>query len=617
MKKGVSEQIIEYHKRFASLKDIYPQFLQDIIVSEFHYERANDTARKFFGKSEVKFAAVDGTEYTRPLFDLIIFFGGAYASKGKIKFHKDKPPKITYSTQHVQEGIGLSSCIPIYINEVVEIDQTLLPLQQETLISTVKPLTDESIVNNASISSWIMTFSELYLAYKLATNETEAIKVMLLDRSLTCMQTSLIYDTSKRSKWETYSNIFGFKVDGLPIDVNDLAYGRHRFLNFHLRLPSPQCDYLRYAILYLLEHSSKPLSLEEICKQLEVAAPDRQNRVQKYIKKSVQEGYLNENKGFYTLNPRYMNTWNRLKKLVTLVGDQLFYKAVERNPLKIEKNRELHWLTTQDLAFLSLFCLYMLIEECWKRKILLIGITKDTSSRDFKNQVIPTLVNTQVWTYDINQKMLSTAPNTDRMLLQSISLFNYADLKVPWSLIEYDSAFRTIIPDREKRVDYVSGAIKNKICPARLFLKTYIQLSQTTYDPQLRSNVLFIDRIVYPEHDFRKDTAFTFKHEYAGTIEPIKVLLFKNKTVKNEIQNLVMILLKAMTGPSIPEVFGHNKPLFIADKICKWYLNEARRIIDTSSKWIINNQDLRRFIFYMSTFRERRSRIEAIRRGFK
>src|SRR2546430_3447327 len=51
---------------------------------------------------------------------------------------------------------------------------------------------------------------------------------------------------------------------------------------------------------------------------------------------------------------------------------------------------------------------------------------------------------------------------------------------------------------------YVGGAIRNKITPERLFLKSYIQLSQTAYDPQLRSNVLLLDRLAYPEFDLRR-----------------------------------------------------------------------------------------------------------------
>ena len=57
--------------------------------------------------------------------------------------------------------------------------------------------------------------------------------------------------------------------------------------------------------------------------------------------------------------------------------------------MKILKDGKEHWLTTLDIAFLTLFTLHMLVEECWKRHILLIGITKDTAARDFKRQLIP------------------------------------------------------------------------------------------------------------------------------------------------------------------------------------------------------------------------------------
>jgi len=199
------------------------------------------------------------------------------------------------------------------------------------------------------------------------------------------------------------------------------------------------------------------------------------------------------------------------------------------------------------------------------------------------------------------------------MLLQSISLFNHDRLPAPWSLIEYDSAFRTIVPDFKKRPGFVSGAIKNRIIPERLFVKSYVQLAQAEYDPQLRSNVLFIDRLVYPEFDLNNDSVLTFKHEYVA-IEPVRLIFYKDKTVENRVQNLVMVMLKAMTSPSIPEVFGHNMPLFIADKVAKWHYAEARKIIETTKRWIINNRDLRKFVFYMSTFRERRSQVEAARR---
>jgi hypothetical protein len=172
-----------------------------------------------------------------------------------------------------------------------------------------------------------------------------------------------------------------------------------------------------------------------------------------------------------------------------------------------------------------------------------------------------------------------------------------------------------IIPQLEKKkLGYVSGAIRNRISPERSFLKTYIQLSESHSDSRLRSNVLFMDRLVYPEYDLRKDTVICFKHRYGGAVEPVEVILFRGGVIENELQNLIMVMLKAMAHTSIPEAFGHNMPLFIADSVAKWHNNEIRRIIDSTGMWISNSKDLRRFVFYMSTFRERRSEFESSRR---
>ncbi len=616
LRKGASDQIVDYNRRFESIKGLYDTFLADLLVSDFSYEKAYETAKRFLGSDKVEFAAVDGTEYTRPLFDMVIFFGGSYAARGTIEFKKDKPPKVEYATRFLEQGRGISSCIPLYVNKVVEVDKSLSPMLElePTRISLIKPLTDESIANNSSIASWIMAFSEIYLAYKLASEPEENIKILFLDRSLTCMQSSLMYDTSRRKRWKTHGALFGYEIDGESIDMNDLAFGRHRILNKDLGTPSPRGDYLRYSIIYLLEGKDSHSSFNEICRELSVKDEKRRSRVLRYIKKSVKENYLEEKAGKYKVNSKYKTSWQRLKKLVNIIGKQLFEEIVDKNPLQVKKGDKFDWLTTQDIAFLTLFCIYMLVEECWNRKILLLGITKDTASRDFKNHVIPVFVNQRIWKHVVDQDKLRDVPNTDRMFLQSISLFNYQKVKVPWSLVEYDSAFRTIIPDLKKRMGYVSGAIRNRIIPERLFVKSYIQLSQAKSDPQLRSNVLFIDRLVYPDFDLKKELRVSFKQDYGGATEPIDVIVFRDKNMDNEVQNLVMIMLEAMTSPSIPEVFGHNKPLFIADKVAKWHYGQARKIIDTTGRWIINRHDLRKFVFYMSTFRERRSQIESARR---
>jgi len=612
LQNGAMDQIEGYRARFETLEGMYERVFASIIKSDFDLKSSHQTAKRFFGTDKVSFAAVDGTEYARPLFDLVVFFGGSYAARGTIKYADNRPPTVEYEDHFLKSGRALSSCVPVYVNEVPEIDQSFIQPGEVSEISLTRPLTDEAIANNSTVANWIMTFSEFYLAYRIAREENGP-RILLLDRSLATMLASLIYDTSRRKLWTTNGALFGLEVDGIPLDVNDLAYARHRLDNPLLDLPPARGDYLRYRCLLEIEKSG-PLTLAALCPKLGIKEDDRRKRVQRFLEKSFKEGFLEETVGTFSLKDRYRKTWPRIRSLVETLGHRMFEEQPKQNPLRVMKKGDLHWLTTQDLAFLTLFTLNLLVEECWKKRILLLGLTKDTAARDLKNHVLPVMVSNDLWKSELSQEQLSRIPNTDRMLLQTLSVFNHDSIPVPWSLIEYDSAFLMIVPDFQKRKGYVGGAIRNKITPERLFLKSYIQLSQTAYDPQLRSNVLLLDRLAYPEFDLRPDSRIGFAHSYGSADEPIRPIIFQTNKVANPIQELVILTLSSMTSNSIPELFGHNKPLFIADKVAKWHNEEMRKIIDTTGKWLMNSPKLRHFVFYMSTFRERRSEIESARR---
>ncbi len=612
LQSGATDQIEGYRARFETLEGMYERVFESLIRMDFSSESCHETAKRFFGTDRVSFAAVDGTDYARPLFDLVVFFGGSYAARGTITYPQRGPPRVEYEDHFLKSGRALSSCVPVYVNEVPEIDQSFIQPGEVSEISLTRPLTDEAIANNSTVANWIMTFSEFYLAYRLA-HEEDGPRILLLDRSLATMLASLIYDTSRRKLWKSNGALVGLEVDGLPIDINDLAFARHHLDSPALDLPPPRGDYLRYRCLLEIERAGS-LTSASLSAKLGIKEDDRQKRVDRFLGKLVKEGFLDESAGTYTLRVRYHKTWPRVRRLVETYGRRMFEEKPKQNPLQVMKNGELHWLTTQDLSFLTLFTLNLLVEECWKRRILLLGLTKDTAARDFKNHVLPVMVSNRLWRSDLNQEQLSRIPNTDRMLLQTLSVFNHESIHVPWSLVEYDSSFLMIVPDFQTREGYVGGAIRNKITPERLFLKSYIQLSQTAYDPQLRSNVLLLDRLVYPDFDLRPETATRFAHSYGSADEPVQPIIFKDNQVKNPIQELIMTTLGSMTSNSVPELFGHNKPLFIADKVAKWHNEEMRKIIDTTGKWLMNSPKLRHFVFYMSTFRERRSEIEGARR---
>jgi hypothetical protein len=617
LKLGASSQVADYEQRFSSLKTLYDCLLANLIRMNFDCGEAYETAKEFFGASSVRFAGVDGTMYSRPLFDLVVFFGGAYASTGTINFSENSKPTVKYDEKTLKQSAGISSVVPVYVNDIPDIDQTFFEASQPEEINPNKPLTDESIINNATIANWIMTLSEYYLAYKLATDPDQNMRIIILDRSLSIERASLIYDTAKRELWKKKSSIIGYKIDDEPIDINDLTIARQCVCNKALKLPPSRGDYLSYAIIELFKQKGM-LTEKQVLAELGITDDKRTKRTQRYIKRSMENGILIEKGESYALNSKYLTTLERIRKLVTVLGDRFFFmETSESQPtsvMKILKDGKEQWLTTVDIAFLTLFTLHMLMEECWKRRILLIGITKDTAARDFKRQLVPIMSNQGLLKKNVPREEFEKLPNTDRMILQSASILNPAKIKPPWSLIEYDSAFRTMIPDRQNREGYVSGAIKNRIGLERTFLKTYVQLSQAKSDPMLRSNVLLTDRLVYPEYDYKPESAVRFWNEFGSATEPVEVILFRDKDVPNKLQNLTMTILIAMAPSNIPEAFGHNKPLFIADKIAKWNYSQFKCIADSTADWIVNNHKLRRFVFYMSTFRERRASIEAARR---
>jgi hypothetical protein len=620
LRQGATKQISDYEQRFSVLKNLYDELLADLIKTGFSPKEAWETVAEFFGSTSVRFAGVDGTMYSRPLFDMVIFFGGAYTAMGTVTFSESAEPQVQYDAKTMQQSTGISSVVPMYINEIPEVDHTFSAQEQPSEINPAKPVTDEEIANNSMIANAIMTFSEYYLAYKIASDPNQKTHVILMDRSLSTERASLLYETRKTDFWNAKTTLIGCSTSGgdSPLDKNDIIIARQHVSNQALGLPPARSDYLRTAIICTLEQN-KALTLNQIASTFGANDEKRIRRIERALKSLAERQIITVTDGVYALHPKYVTSWERIKKITLDIGDKLFFTktpGVETaSSMKIIKNGKEHWLTTLDITFLTLFTLQMLMEESWRRHILLVGITKDTAARDFKRQLIPIMHGESLLKTDITLEALQALPNTDRMILQSASIFNTEKFAPPWSLIEYDSAFRTMLPDRQSRRGYVSGAIRNKISLEKAFVKTYVQLSQAKTDPMLRSNVLLVDRLAYPEYDCKPESLTIFWNELSdGTREPVETILYRDKAVPNRLQNLVMSVLVAMAPANIPEAFGHNKALFIADKVAKWNYSQFKCVVDTTATWILNNHKLRKFIFYMSTFRERRASIEQARR---
>jgi len=135
-------------------------------------------------------------------------------------------------------------------------------------------------------------------------------------------------------------------------------------------------------------------------------------------------------------------------------------------------------------------------------------------------------------------------------------------------------------------------------------------LDKSKSDDQFRSNVLFIDRLYH--EDLENAPTLDLKHAYTA-VEGVRPILWATNEAPNPVQELLMVTLKAMTQQSLPEVFGHNKPLFIADKVAKAQRDRASEIVKATGHWLTAHPKLRKFSFYMNTFRSRRSEVEYAR----
>jgi hypothetical protein len=236
------------------------------------------------------------------------------------------------------------------------------------------------------IANAIMTFSEYYLAYKIAADPNQKTHVILMDRSVSTERASLLYETRKTDFWNAKTTLIGCNTSGgdSPIDKNDIIIARQHVSNTALGLPPARSDYLRTAIICALEQNTV-LTVNQIASAFGVTDEKRIRRIERALKSLAERQIITVTDGVYALHPKYVTSWERMKKITLEVGDKLFFTktpgAETASSMKIIKNGKEHWLTTLDIAFLTLFTLQMLMEECWRKHILLVGVTKAYSKQ--------------------------------------------------------------------------------------------------------------------------------------------------------------------------------------------------------------------------------------------
>jgi hypothetical protein len=582
---GAKQQVTGYRNRFDSLKGIYDEFLSGFINQYGDGKADASFVDRFFGKRELTFAGIDGTICKYDVFDLVIFFAGAYSSHGVARIDDSGKIELEYEEQFLERGIGLSSVLPIYINEVPLVDQTILARAEDGSVDHTVAHSDSWIIDNSAFADYMMTLSEFYLGYRLVSGE-DSVDILLMDRVCSSEISSSYAETSDfRIDVEKECGLIGQDVNGRPFTATEWVYARRLFGNMRLGTPPARGEYLLPRLMAELINEKSGLTREELTTRLGLDSEPRRERLDKELEsairgKGVSKGILVRKGKHFSVKPEYRNIRSRIETLVVETCERLFS---EDSSISYDERFKVgkRWLTT---------------------------------TRDLKRQVIPVLNHLEKTDKGFKGEQGDT-PDTDRMILQWVSLHEREKLKTPWATIEYDTAFKTIVPHFERLPGLVSGARRNQISLEKTFVKAYFQLCEAKSDPKLRSNVLLYDRLVYPEFD-TDEHLLELNHDYGSRPEfpePIEAVFYYG--MNNPIQSFTIALFKAMTSASIPELFGHLKPLFIADKVAKYNFTHFKNMVESAGSWLINRPELREFLFYLSTFRERRSDVEQSRRG--
>lgn len=556
-----------YRQNAENAHQFYDDFLNSLIASysQLYDDPARrdslvDSLRDFFSRRDIDFVAVDGTCSKDVFQDFVVFFGGAYGVKGQISL-EDNPNRVSYKRWSIDEDVSMVAYVPVPYAEVGD------ALSEEEDFS----LSENDKIDLANVHTRIMQLSEVYLALQLAKASTiDRPRLMLLDLSLSSVLMSTDVGMDR-------IGIVSEKGALTGLSRADLAIAYSHPVSAELEVPSTK-RYRRYSHVVGKLHTSgrKRLSLQQLVEESGVPISEWEyslgiNSPNPHIAHSLFQ--LNGDDIESVVDVR--ESWSKSLRFFESVCSRMFQgRGSESSDALLYRvsNPEgdrVRWMSPDDISFLIAVGIRALVEECWDKKIALVGIAKDSSSKYFSKHYYGAMRHQGLYP----RIPVSTLPWTDRTLLESVS-FQVDELEAPWSTIEFDSCFMTLHLIRddngEERVTGMRGDIVNQ---ERLFARSLAQFYlRRTKPAPLAGHVIFVDRLLHPTWDAGK-LLCTVEGGQLGTIRPFGV---KDKYTRNVGQVVTMFLLDILCRNLFPEVIGYPDPLHKAD----WGAKSMRRRVD-------------------------------------
>jgi hypothetical protein len=576
-------------ERGKTTKEFYDNFLKDLIINyeplksdPNRLDIIGNLVRRFFGTDEVKFAAVDGTSYKEQFQDYMVFFGAAYAVRGSIGLATGYP-STRYERWSTEQDVSMVAYIPIPFAELGNL------VEDQFVIES-----DMANISLNNIHNQLMQLAEVFLLYDLVSSSSSRPKFVLWDQSISGVLSNTTVGVESISLTNLYHN-------GRKIGVPDIIIAYSRPYNDDLEIPSKK-DYKMYDRIIKEVVTSRSVTLSDLSNKLGISE-DRAireistNLMKKYILKSDSNPdgllILDHSKRVIELNMQspYARSWEFTKSFFSDFCNRLFKdKDVKALLYEREVNGEKRetWMTPEDLKFLIAVGIRALIELCWKHKVMFVGIVKDSSSSYFTRNYLGVMKKLGVYNFD--EKPLLW---TDRTVLESLPYFD-ENIRSPWSTVEFDSLFMALAmrketPDSNPKPQGVKGNVLNT---ERLIARSLAQFYLNRDKPSLLSgHVIFIDRLLFPELDKDSIGKVTLTRIMNGVDSPlgeVSPILYKDKSVTNKGQEIVMYILEVLTKNLFPEVIGYPDPLHKADWGAKNLNKKVKGMIRSSGKEFVS-----------------------------
>lgn len=561
----LKEFAVFLRKRYDDLIKEHVRLFRPIFENQIERLEIKRCAENFFKTTDIEFVAIDGSCHKHSSSNFVSFYGGAYGSKGVISL-AGPSGIIKYHRWEFNKDVSMVAFVPI------PPEMMTTTIDEETLESSEAPpvLSDGEISEVSSMHTKIMQLAEVYLAYTVAQSSVQMPRIILIDNTLCgILANSSFSPNSVRLQYGDF--------DGETLTKADMHVALAHPLNKELNIPSTKNFQPHFRVIAeTVWKESKSIKLSECS-----GVPQKNFDFGASFLERQSAGSFNKNDHSFTFFDDPRTSWKKSLRIFENMCEKIF-REKQSNALtyKLQGESRREYFLPRDIQFLIGVGIRALIEICWKRKILLIGVVKDSFSRYFYRNYLGTLALLSNNKIDSHLRL----PLTDRTIVETLPNI-VKELQSPWATLEYDSCFMTLHPDKKGEkwqiMGYPHHALGETTRPERIFLRSLAQFFMTE-DKSLAAHALFLDRLAYPDWDDKDSTELKLPTESFGEIKP---LYYDSKNKHSRLQNLSMYLLSVLVRNHFPEALGYPDPLHEADWGAKSLKRRVIGLLD-SSEWV-------------------------------